>query len=82
MDLTPVAHYAIPSSYNQRQKSAALAQLQSLTNSYNYALSSFAQSFKSEVAGGSVYFFDLANLVGPCSHFSLHPGMEHHERLP
>ncbi|KWU41261.1 hypothetical protein RHOSPDRAFT_37207 [Rhodotorula sp. JG-1b] len=62
MDLTPVAHYAIPSSYNQRQKSAALAQLQSLTNSYNYALSSFAQSFKSEVTGGSVYFFDLASL--------------------
>jgi hypothetical protein len=63
MDLTPVAHNAIPSSYNQRQINAALSQLQALTNQYNTALSSFAQSFKSEVAGGNVYFFDLASLV-------------------
>ncbi|KAG0660920.1 hypothetical protein C6P46_004193 [Rhodotorula mucilaginosa] len=62
MDLTPVAHNAIPSSYNQRQINAALSQLQALTNQYNTALSSFAQSFKSEVAGGNVYFFDLASL--------------------
>lgn len=63
MDLTPVAHNAIPSSYNQRQINAALSQLQALTNQYNTALSSFAQSFKSEVVGGNVYFFDLASLV-------------------
>lgn len=63
MDLTPVARYAIPSSYNQRQRDAALSRLQALTNQYNSALSSFAQSFKSEVSGGQVYYFDLANLV-------------------
>ncbi|GAA5867633.1 hypothetical protein JCM3774_001538 [Rhodotorula dairenensis] len=62
MDLTPVAHYAIPSSYNQRQRNAALSQLQTLTNQYNSALASFADTFKSEVVGGSVYYFDLANL--------------------
>jgi hypothetical protein len=37
-----------------RFPNAALSQLQALTNQYNTALSSFAQSFKSEVAGGNV----------------------------
>lgn len=63
MDLTPVAHNAIPSSYNQRQRNAALSHLQAFTNQYNAALSSFAQAFNSEVAGGKAYYFDLANLV-------------------
>ena len=68
MDVTPVAHNAIPSSYNQRQRSAALSQLQTLTNQYNAALSSFAQSFTSEIPGGKAYYYDLANLV------RIHPG--------
>ncbi|GAA5985191.1 hypothetical protein JCM10908_002562 [Rhodotorula pacifica] len=62
MDITPVAHNSIPSSYNQRQKNTALSQLQTLTNQYNSALASFAKTFTSEISGGNAYFFDLASL--------------------